>query len=832
MSDKKNDKILLIEGDQSVGARVEHLLTRARYEVRWVNSSYAAIAALEASAASPFSLVISAYRVPGMSGDDLLEHARFASPDTQRMLFADSSLFSEASEMGSLINAINRAKIHSCILIPFEDEQLMTEVSRRCEQFRKIQKRGSLKKLTEHQNMKMYQIAVNLKKKKALFEQQIKERRKIIQRLLSDQPSELKVDELKTDEFKVAIEKLFSSESVMSNFKKVASNLKLFLEDIAFDGKLQLRQFDDLTLSMLINQESGVAALERTGAADQEREKKRAEQESAPIESDRELIENIMNLFVQHEMRKTCAKGFPRYFREEFPEICKKECSTPCEKEFLQPYQTQMAEEPYESGQISESEQIAESALRAAIEPVNSQIRYFFKVNHLNSDKVHPDGTHPGGTVDLNNRRERSSVLKGALLAEKLPFKRGVPGIDSSGNPVPVAEPEDLLFTTGVNTRFSEDNLKIFATADGQPHLDVMGTVSVFPEMSIQGDVDHETGNLSFGGNIVVNGSLKRGVKVKCANLTVEAVEGAEIHLTGDLDVSSGIINSDVINVQGDVQARYINNSRVKALGDVIVQREIIDSELFTGGRCINSAGLITSSFINARRGVVAGRIGTEKAAPSKLEVGTEGIIAMMIADLDERIEKNRDKIRELQDEILSFESEEKILHGRISGAAYIHDRANIELRGIEKQLPQVEASEDIMEVQRLFKTVKALKSKADASEKILFEAFERQDLIVGMVMAKQREIETLENKILSIRLKQRGIEEFSRRSKPEAEVRVSGQIMSGTLVTGVRSKLLLKTDRSGCRIDEVAKGVDMVQNSSSYGALYEMVVSSYRRSA
>lgn len=804
MADKKNDKILLIEHDKTVGERVELLLTQAGYEVRWVNSSYAAIAALESSVASPFTLIISAYKIPRTSGDDLLEHARFIVPDTQRMLFAN------ASEIDALINGINRAAIHSCIVIPFEDEQFMSEVARRCEQFRQSQKRESLKKLTEHQNRQMYNIAVNLKKKKMLFEQQISEKKNTIKRLASGNQFELPVEH----------KNAFTLAAVASDFRRVSDNLKLFCEDIAFDGMVELKEIDDITLAAIVDR-----AAERS--ASEERGEKRMDGEVASDEFDRALIDNMLNLFFQHELSGYCRKGTPQPSHQELTEPFGGESEKSGDDEQPDSDRTKEIDKDGSSKLPVESEPLDGATFIPPIEPSDAQIRYFFHVNHRHNGKKESDGAR-----DSHGKRGRAFVLNGALLAEKYPSKNGVAGRDTSGNPIPVAEPKDLLFNTGANTRFSEDNLKIFATAEGQPHLDVMGTVSVFPEMHIQGDVDHETGNLSFGGNIVVNGSVKRGVKVRCANLTVEAVEGAELHLTGDLDVSSGIINSDVINVQGDVQARYVNNSRVKALGDVIVQREIIDSELFAGGRCINSAGLIISSFINARRGVVAGRIGTEKAAPSKLEVGTEGIIAMMIADLDERIEKNREKIRELQDEILSFESEEKILHGRISGAAYIHDRANIELRGIEKQLPQVEASEDLMEVKRLFKTVKELKSKADASEKIIFEAFERQDLIVGMVMAKQREIETLENQILSIRLKQRGIEEFSRRSQPEAEVRVSGQIMSGTLVTGVRSKLLLKTDRSGCRIHEVAKGVDMVQNSSSYGALYEMVVSSYRRSA
>ncbi|MBF0377370.1 MAG: DUF342 domain-containing protein [Desulfamplus sp.] len=324
-----------------------------------------------------------------------------------------------------------------------------------------------------------------------------------------------------------------------------------------------------------------------------------------------------------------------------------------------------------------------------------------------------------------------------------------------------------------------------------------------FPKLHIRGDVNGDTGDINFNGDVTVDGVVKSGCNIKCASLSTQSVQGAKISLTGDLHVSHGIIDAHTITVRGNVYAEYINNSKIKALGNIVVQKEIIDSELFIGGRCLNKNGLITSSLINARSGVVAGRVGTQKASPSKFQIGAEGIIEMMLSELDMRIKKKSDEIKAIKKDIADFESEEKILHIKISDALYVQDRAQIDLREIEKQLPTIEASEDIMQVQKMMKVVKELKEKAEIAEKTINEAFERQAPIAEQILIKQRRVEAIENEINAIELKKRGVKELAVKNEPKAEINVNSKMMSGTYVAGKKAKLVLTQNLSRCRIYE-----------------------------
>jgi uncharacterized protein len=70
--------------------------------------------------------------------------------------------------------------------------------------------------------------------------------------------------------------------------------------------------------------------------------------------------------------------------------------------------------------------------------------------------------------------------------------------------------------------------------------------------------------------------------------------------MTGDIVVNGGVIGA-TIKTDGNVQARHIHDAAIEALGDVVVEKEIIDSRIQIGGACILNSGHILSSSIAAK---------------------------------------------------------------------------------------------------------------------------------------------------------------------------------------------------------------------------------------
>ncbi len=134
---------------------------------------------MKASSHGPYALFISSYMMPKMKGDDILKNAKKIAPDTQRLLMAD------ASEIDTLVNAVNEAQIHSCITLPFSDEDLINHVQHCVAQYDENLKLKNLKRITARQNKQLFQIAKNFKKKSDQYSRQIKTREKEIRVLAS-----------------------------------------------------------------------------------------------------------------------------------------------------------------------------------------------------------------------------------------------------------------------------------------------------------------------------------------------------------------------------------------------------------------------------------------------------------------------------------------------------------------------------------------------------------------------------------------------------------------------------------------------------------------------
>ena len=106
------------------------------------------------------------------------------------------------------------------------------------------------------------------------------------------------------------------------------------------------------------------------------------------------------------------------------------------------------------------------------------------------------------------------------------------------------------------------------------------------------------------------------------------------MEVDGDIDIVEGAVGA-TINTGGKLIAAHIRSSTIDALGDVIVDREMVNSVIHTDGACIVKDGRILSSKIDAKNGIKAAEIGSASLRPCTLIVGSE-----CISDLQRRLSK------------------------------------------------------------------------------------------------------------------------------------------------------------------------------------------------
>lgn len=810
-------RILIIEHSNDLGRRINDRLMSEGYEVVWETVSQSGLNILEGEKASPFSLIISSYRMPKMSGDEILEKARGIAPDTQRLLMIDSS------EIGTIINAINRAQIHASLAIPFEDSDLILQVKQRCQQYDRIQNKYHLGNVAKRQNKQMYKMALNFKTKETAFTSQIEARKKEIRILRSKQSIIEKGDAgeaLTLDRWVAHQGMTVAPESFSGEFLSLSNRVKTLLNKALAKHSITI---DDQLLQKIIQ-----GKLDRDNAV--------GEEEKIPgLGPDKSrLIDTILSTVYQvawssgdddPAATKVPEKATEQLVLDDTLDLTISEDRVNALvrlKKVLKPGSLQLdnflefltahdirfgitddtlLETWLKTAEVSSKPFVVAKGILPEF-PQDSSVTYFFETQFKQAGKVMPDGS-----IDFRDRGDIPFAKKETLLAQKTLSVPGKPGTDISGAQIPVPEAVDKVFVSGPGTCFSEDQLKIFADADGQPHLDAKGTVSVFSELSIDGDVDYNTGNIHFEGNIIVRGNIKEGFKVKGATLTVEQIEGAEIDLTGDLNVASGIIDARLIKVQGTVQAKYVNNSVIKAFGDLIVQKEIIDSEILLSGACINETGVIIASDIKAKLGIQAGHIGTEISLPSTLKVGTDDHNQDQISAIDEQLKNHHDAVELLKETVEGLESEDQALNAEIAKYAHVQDRSQLEIRDIEKLMPALKESGNLISLKKMSNTVSDLRKRVTKAEQDINRAFARQDAIEKEIKEKKDQIKAIEEINKHLVIEKRGLIEFSSKHAAQPIVKATKKIMPGTVIEGPHSKLKVKDELSRCKIQEISRG-------------------------
>ncbi|MBU2630287.1 MAG: DUF342 domain-containing protein, partial [Proteobacteria bacterium] len=323
----------------------------------------------------------------------------------------------------------------------------------------------------------------------------------------------------------------------------------------------------------------------------------------------------------------------------------------------------------------------------------DASIVYHFDTDHLNAGVINEEGK-----IDYKERGEIPRVTSGDLLATKKPMKKGKPGIDVFSNSIPVTETSDINLKCGEGTRLSEDALKVYATIDGQPVLALTGTISVYAELIIKGNVDFNTGNIDFDGNVHVNGAIMNGFVVKCGNLSAKEIVSGKILAIGDVTIQGGIINAD-IKAEGDVKAKFITDSNIKSFGNVIVDKEVINSKIRSSGKFIAERGKIISSFISAKMGFESKEIGTDVSHPCRINVG-----------LDENVKKRIQAFDHiLNDKKKTLESLQKIYEKQMKGLETINHQLS-EQKILDKKFDQ-----DLAAIETIIKEIETINEEKRA---------------------------------------------------------------------------------------------------------------------
>lgn len=425
-------------------------------------------------------------------------------------------------------------------------------------------------------------------------------------------------------------------------------------------------------------------------------------------------------------------------------------------------------------------------------------IKFYFDTDYLKIGVI-----TEAGTIDFKNRGEIPYTTEGTLLAEIKPSIQGEQGMDIFGRDIPVQQIQEVYLRCDSGTRQSEDGTKVYAAVNGQPKLNFGNRIQVLSELTIQGDVGFETGHVEFEGNIVIKGSVQNDFIVKGANINVSEATGATIIAKGDLVVQRGISGS-TLNIEGNIQAKFIHNCKISAYGNVVAEKEIIDCVIDCSGMCSVEKGKIISSDISAKLGVEALEIGTEMSKPCKLRIGVDDHIRQETDIIEDQILEQKTLLAGLEQTLTELEEKEKNTHKVIAELAHVQDRSQIEQKDINQKIKALETTGDTETIKTFKQQIEELDQKARDADNSINQKFDEQDRIVEEIKQVKEMIIDHKDTIFDLNKQKKDKLAWADSIKGIAYVKTSKKIFTGTVIAGVHTVKTIKETISTARIREI----------------------------
>ncbi len=265
-------------------------------------------------------------------------------------------------------------------------------------------------------------------------------------------------------------------------------------------------------------------------------------------------------------------------------------------------------------------------------------------------------GTHTGKNIDFREfpTTHRIIVRKGQEIAEILSPTEGTPGRNVLGQEIPAKPGKEAKINLVKNVSISGDGKTIIATADGILKIDLQNnSIEVSEYLEIEGDVDYSSGNIDFPGVVLVKGDVKPGFIVRAkGDIEIQGVAEAStvISLEGSVKVI-GIKGREkgLVKAKKNIHCKYAESSTLES-ESVIFESQLVNCTVRANSSVIGNGKntTIVGGEIIASLVVEADIIGSDFGVNTYLEVGTNPFIREELKLLHTQIEIDKNSVTKL----------------------------------------------------------------------------------------------------------------------------------------------------------------------------------------
>ncbi|BCJ85023.1 flagellar assembly protein A [Effusibacillus dendaii] len=155
--------------------------------------------------------------------------------------------------------------------------------------------------------------------------------------------------------------------------------------------------------------------------------------------------------------------------------------------------------------------------------------------------------------TDWKERFSLPTVHAGEVIGRPIPAKPGTPGKNVFGEVVPAPEVKEITILASEGTTLHGVDQKVVATSSGRVKVDERSNntlcFSILPQYVHNGNVNFQSGNIRFRGDVYIIGHVEDGMTVEAGgNLHIAGrVSNAIVRTGGDAVITGSVVGSTII---------------------------------------------------------------------------------------------------------------------------------------------------------------------------------------------------------------------------------------------------------------------------------------------
>ena len=283
-------------------------------------------------------------------------------------------------------------------------------------------------------------------------------------------------------------------------------------------------------------------------------------------------------------------------------------------------------------------------------------------------------GSSASARVDFRELNVIQTCAADTLLAEIVDPEPGESGMDVIGRIIPPVEARLAELQPGHNTVLSADGRSLHSTIAGQVRIHELGgggsRVDVEEVLDLE-SVDYSTGHIDFPGTVVLRGTVLDGFRVKAAGDIIIEKSVGSVHLraTGDIVLSGGVVGRGHASIQaeGDIYARFVQSAVLHAHGSIFIEEASMHSRLAAAGDILIRGGrgeLIGGTALCGRL-LHAEILGARNESETIVNVGVSPDVLERLGELDDEYVEKQATLGKVELHLRQIEESERV--GRVS---------------------------------------------------------------------------------------------------------------------------------------------------------------------